>query len=163
VPARPSRFTLVLTLTIGALVLGTDVVLVAASDRSAKGAANVCPSPENTRRFGDARDRCATAATALPVGRVPVSELPCWVPSNAARFKRGTSSVSVTIDDPGEPPHGWRICDTLSTPGLTLYFDFNTTHLNDPTFSDYDPRLPIGVVIDRTRPACRPARACQAG
>lgn len=120
-----------------------------------------CPGATNTKHFGDIRDRCATAATALPVGDVPASELPCWVSPESPTYTRGSNSASVGFTHSLRPPKGEKTCDTYAGGGAALYFDFNTLFLNDPSFEDYKPRLPIGVVLDLTQPDCNPARACR--
>jgi hypothetical protein len=122
-----------------------------------------CPGITNTKHFGDIRDRCATVATALPVGEVPASDLPCWVSSEEPAFTQGENSASVSFVDSGHPPRGQKLCDTYAGGGTALYFDFNTLFLNDPVFEDYTPRLPIGMVLDPTQPDCIPARACRKG
>ena len=165
VPARTSRFGSAVLILLAAGVLAADVGILAASSdtpRSKERAAVSCPSLGNTRLFGDARDRCATAATALPVGDVPASELPCLVSPGKATFTRSKHSVSVSMRGPGDAPRGQKFCDSFSGAGTTLYFDSNTLRLNNPAFpDDYDRRFPIGIVIDRTQPDCIPARACR--
>ena len=105
----------------------------------------VCPGPRSTRVFGDARDDCATRATALAMVEdsgdvsyfVDLSAMPCREPG---------------FDDFGDGRalrmRGLPNCDTDRAGGDRYLFPHCSLTMNYPGNEDFHPGRPIGLLVE---------------
>lgn len=106
----------------------------------------MCPAPHSARLFADARDLCASRATALAridgSGHVTSftdpSAMPCGIPGSKVVSENGSQLIG----------HGRVRCDS-DTAGTILYlFPHCSLSLNYTGNEDYRAALPIGLLVE---------------
>jgi hypothetical protein len=127
-----------------AVVLAGVGISLAMRDRDPGPQPLMCPAPDSGRVFGDARDACASRATALASidgrGRLTayVDVVGCDVPDFAV----------VSTDVTRVLGRGSHRCDTDSGGTMLYLFPHCSLVMNYPGSEDYHPGRPIGLLVD---------------
>ena len=126
------------------LVVGT---IVFTTSRPERGDSNVlmCPGPDSTHVFRDARRLCASQATALARidggavrFLVDPGSMPCSIPTFSVINENTTRVVG----------RGKRRCDTDTGSEALYVFPHCSLTMNYPGNEDYRAKLPIGLLVD---------------
>lgn len=127
------------------LVVGTTLFIISRPERGGSRVL-MCPGPDSTHVFQDARKLCASQATALVRidgdGAVRFLVDPGAIPCSIPTF----TVVNENTDAGGG--HGKRRCDTDTGSGTLYVFPHCTLTMNYPGNEDYRVKLPIGLLVD---------------
>ncbi len=127
------------------LVVGTTLFMTSRPERG-DSRVLMCPGPDSTHVFQDARKLCASQATALARidgdGDVRLlvdpASIPCSIPTFSVVNENSTRGVD----------HGNRRCDTDTGSEALYVFPHCSLTMNYPGNEDYRAKLPIGLLVD---------------
>jgi len=127
------------------LVVGTTLFITIRPERG-DSRVLMCPGPDSTHVFQDARKLCASQATALARidgdGAVRFladpDSIPCSIPTFSVVDENTTRVMG----------HGKRRCDTDTGNEALYVFPHCSLAMNYPGNEDYRAGLPIGLLVD---------------
>jgi len=127
------------------LVVGTTLFIISRPERG-DSRVLMCPGPDSTHVFQDARKLCASQATALARidgdGAVRFLVDPGAIPCSIPTFGVVNENTTRVVGD------GKRRCDTDTGSGASYVFPHCSLTMNYPGNEDYRVELPIGLLVD---------------